>query len=284
MPTFDLHTHSSFSDGLLTPTELVIRAAKNGVTHLALTDHDEVAGLAEAHRAAKALVKHSLRVIDGIECSALWETRTLHIAGLFIDPTNPNLIAALNRVKAGRKERAVKISARLAELGISGALEGARRFVTNDDLISRAHFGRFLVADGRVRTTQLAFDRYLGRGKLAYIAPPWLSVQEVVSLIHEAGGLAVLAHPARYSLQGSELRVLLQLFKDTGGDAIEIITPSHSGDDITRFVELARYYGLAGSLGSDFHGDDEELRYDLGRCPPLPEGVTPVWSLRPESL
>ncbi len=275
----DLHSHSTASDGLLTPIDLVLRAKRQYVTHLALTDHDEIVGLAEARAAGKAC---QVTVINGVELSSLWERKTVHIVGLFLNPDNLALNTALHQVRETRHTRGKKIAEKLAALGIANAWEGANHFVTNNDLISRAHFARFLVDAGYVAHQQKAFDRYLTEGKPAFVAPPWPSIAQSVATILGAGGVAVLAHPGRYHLTQTGRRRLITEFKDCGGEAIEVFSSSHTPKDNEQFVGFAHYFGLAASLGSDFHGDHS--RFDLGEIPPLPDGLTPVWSLREEQF
>ncbi|MDR2244829.1 MAG: PHP domain-containing protein [Burkholderiales bacterium] len=274
MTIYDLHCHSTASDGTLTPTALVARAVQRGVHCLAITDHDDVSGLPEAHQAGAGT---SLRIVNGVELSSLWERRTIHIVGLFFDADAPVLQEALAAVRAARRQRAEAISHALARAGIGGALEGARRFVTNEALISRLHFARFLVDQGHVSSKQKAFNRYLGQGKPAHVSPLWPGISESIAVLHAAGGMAVLAHPGRYPLTDTAMRRLLEEFRDSGGDAIEVFSSSHTPSQNERFVEYARFYGFKASLGSDFH-DPEESYIDLGALPPLPSGLTPVWS------
>ncbi len=274
MTVYDLHCHSTASDGTLSSSALVARAARQGVHCLAITDHDDISGLAEARQAATGT---SVRLVNGVELSALWNRRTVHIVGLFFDAGSSALQEALAAVRAARHQRADAIARALAQTGIGGALEGARRFVTNEALISRTHFARFLVDRGHVSSKQKAFDRYLGQGKPAYVPPPWPALADSIGTLHAAGGIAVLAHPGRYPLTDTAMRRLLSEFRDNGGDAIEVFSSSHTPPQNERFVEYARFYGFKASLGSDFH-DPGESRIDLGALPPLPLGLVPVWS------
>ncbi|MDR2711308.1 MAG: PHP domain-containing protein [Burkholderiales bacterium] len=273
---YDLHCHSTASDGTLTPSALVARAIQRGVDYLAITDHDDTSGLAEAHQASAGT---SLSIIDGVELSTVWERRTVHVVGLFLDAASPVLQEALTAVRTARRQRGEAIAEALARAGIGGALEGARRFVTNEALISRSHFARFLVEQKHVSGKQKAFDRYLGQGKPAHVPSHWPAFSESVALLHAAGGVAVLAHPGRYPLTDTAMRRLLDDFRDCGGNAIEVFSPSHTPQQSERFIEYARFYGFKASLGSDFH-DPEESHIDLGALPPLPPGLTPVWSLQ----
>lgn len=256
------------------PAAVVERAHARGVRTLALTDHDELGGLEEARACAGAL---GIELIDGVEVSVTWRSRTVHVVGLNVDSADPQLIEGLRSNRSGRSGRAERIAARLAMLGIQGALEGAMRYVTNPDLISRAHFARFLVESGRVTGLQAAFDRYLAEGRPAYDPHEWTALSQGVAWIAAAGGIPVLAHPGRYKLDAATRRALLTEFTEAGGRAIEVVTGSHSPEEYGYWGQRAREYGLLASMGSDFHGERESYR-DLGELPPLPPGCTPVWA------
>lgn len=271
---YDLHSHSTRSDGLLQPAAVVERAAQRGVQALALTDHDEVSGLPEARTAAEA---HGIRLIDGVEVSVSWNSHTLHIVGLAVDPRNEVLAEGLRRNRSGRNERAERIAAQLETVGIPGALEGARAYVTNPELVSRTHFARFLVESGRARNTHAVFERYLGTGKPGYVPHLWASLDDALAWIRAAGGLPVLAHPGRYKLDEAERSALLGTFRDLGGVGVEVVTGSHSPDQYGYWARRAGEYGLLASTGSDFHGAGESHR-DLGDLPALPATCTPIWS------
>ncbi|HUH91657.1 MAG TPA: 3',5'-nucleoside bisphosphate phosphatase [Casimicrobiaceae bacterium] len=273
MPRYDLHSHSTHSDGLLTPPELVRRAAERGVDVLALTDHDELSGLAEAEAAAGA---SRLTFVPGTEISVTWRDLTLHVLGLRLDPSCAQLHAGLGAIRAGRAERARRIGASLAEAGIPDAYEGALAFVTSERLVSRTHFARFLVETGHVREMKDVFKRYLARGKPGYVEHAWPALSEAIGWIHSAGGRAVLAHPGRYKLSTGALRALLAEFRDRGGDGLEVLSPSHTADQVADLAAHARKLGLLASSGSDYHGPGESY-VDLGDMPELSSGVTPVW-------
>ena len=274
MRRYDLHCHSTRSDGVLTPAEVMRRAAGGGVDVIALTDHDEVAGLDEARVAAREV---GLEFIDGCEISVTWEGDTVHVVALGIDPANAALGEGLAKVRAGRDARARKIGEALERAGIHGAFEGALAYVTSERLISRTHFARFLIETGHVRDMKDAFKRYLAAGKPGYVPHAWASLAEAVAWIHGAGGQAVIAHPGRYRLTPTGLRTLTAEFRDLGGDALEVVSPSHAPAEYASFAALARSHGLKGSCGTDFHGPGES-RFDFGELPPLPAGVDPVWS------
>ncbi len=270
---FDLHSHSTYSDGVMRPDEVVSRAAQRGVKALALTDHDEVSGLAEGHVAARAA---GIELINGVEVSVTWRDHTLHVVGLCVNPVDTVLVQGLRTNRAGRTARAERMSAELERIGICGALEGARSYVTNPELVSRAHFARFLVSSGHARNTQGVFDRYLREGKPGYVPHTWASLADAIDWITAADGIPVIAHPGRYDLDESGRESLLREFKDLGGMAVEVVTGSHTADQYGYWARRAREFGLLASSGSDFHGPRESYR-DLGDLPPLPSGCVPVW-------
>jgi predicted metal-dependent phosphoesterase TrpH len=239
---------------------------------LALTDHDETGGLAEARAAA---CESNIRLIDGAELSVSWRDITLHIVALGIDPDCVELSEGLHTIRSGRTQRAQRMGDELAAAGIDDAYAGAMKFVTSERLISRTHFARFLVEAGHARDTRDCFRRYLVRGKPGYVAHQWATLAQAVGWIHAAGGQAVLAHPGRYQVEG-KTRELLADFREAGGDAIEVLSASHTPAQYTEYARYARVFGFLASSGSDFHGPGESWA-DLGDMPPLPAGVTPVW-------
>lgn len=274
MPRYDLHCHSTRSDGLLSPSEVVRRAAERGVDVLALTDHDEVAGLDEARDAARDV---GLTFVEGSELSITWRDTTVHIVALGVDPRDPALAKGLESVREGRDARARRIGASLAQAGIEDAFEGALTYVTSERLISRTHFARYLIEMGHARDMKDAFRRFLTAGKPGYVPHAWATLPQAIGWIHGAGGQAIIAHPGRYKLSGTELRTLVREFRDLGGDALEVVSPSHTSAQYDGFAALARACGLKGSCGTDFHGPGES-RFDFGELPPLPVAVDPVWS------
>ena len=273
MPRYDLHCHSTHSDGLLPPAEVVRRAASRGVEFLALTDHDETSGLAEARAAA---TDAGLHFIDGAELSVSWHDVTLHVVALGIDPGCRALQDGLTTIRTGRDQRAQRIADSLEEAGIAGAYEGAAAYVTNERLIGRTHFARFLVETGHVRDTKAAFQQYLTTGKPGYVNHTWATLPQALGWIHAAGGQAVLAHPGRYRVDAAQMRQLLGEFRDAGGDAIEVLSSSHTQAQTSEYARYARVFGLLASSGSDYHGPGESW-VDLGDMPDLPAGVVPVW-------
>ncbi len=271
----DLHAHSTRSDGLLSPADLAARAADRGVKVLALTDHDDIGGLAEARACAESA---GLTFVNGVEISVTWAATTLHIVGLCIDPEDAVLAGGLNRLRAGRAQRAKGIAAELARCGVEGSLEGARRYVTNPELVGRAHFARYLVERGFARDVSAVFRRFLASDKPGYVPHQWASLEEALGWIKSSGGFAVLAHPGRYKLPDLQRDVLFDEFKQAGGAAVEVVTGSHTPDQYLRYARYAQRFGLLASVGSDFHGPGEGYR-DLGELPALPHGCIPVWSI-----
>lgn len=270
----DLHSHSTVSDGWLEPEDLVRRAVANGTELLALTDHDELGGL---EAAAAEAARHGLRFLPGVEVSVSFEEETVHIVGLGVDPHDRTLDEALRELRSGRDLRAARIAAELDAVGIHGALEGARGFARNPALVSRAHFARHLVASGLMPDVKTVFDHYLARGKPGYVTHQWARLEDVVAWIRGAGGLAVVAHPARYRLSSAQMAHLFDRFIAAGGEGVEVVSGAHSTDEMRRYATLARQRGLLASRASDFHGVGEST-VDVGRCNPLPPDLVPVWS------
>jgi predicted metal-dependent phosphoesterase TrpH len=277
MLNIDLHCHSNVSDGMLSPAEVVARAAANGVHVLALTDHDDVAGIAAAHAAADAA---GLTLIPGVEISVSWGGQTVHVVGLRIDPTYPSLAAGLHGIRLGRIERAQRMSADLAQHGITGSYEGAFSYAANKQMLGRVHFARWLVAQGHAPDMRTAFRRFLTRGNPGYVQHQWTTLENAVGWIRASGGMAVIAHPGRYDFKARELHLLLDDFRSLGGEGIEVITGSHHPSEYGKFADLARAFGLKASRGADFHAPGEGI--DIGRLPALPHYCRPVWKNWPE--
>ena len=273
MLNIDLHCHSNISDGLLSPAALAARAHAHGVEVWALTDHDEVGGVAAARTAAQAL---GMQHISGVEISVTYASQTVHIVGLNIDETNQALLDGLAATRAGRERRARKIGEELAVAGIPGAYEGALQFVANPDLVSRTHFARFLIQQGYCADLPQVFSDYLVRGRPGWVPHNWAKLEEAVGWIRGAGGIAVVAHPGRYKYEPLAFSALLDEFKAFGGTGIEVITGSHTPQQYVEYAQVARRFGLLASRGSDFHGPGES-RVDLGSLPPLPDKLLPVW-------
>ena len=271
----DLHCHSVVSDGTLSPEALAERAKANGVELWALTDHDEIGGLQRAAAAARA---NGIHFLTGAEISVTFAEETVHIVGLGFDADDAAMVQGLHNTRGGRQQRAMEMAAGLATVGIVGAYEGALKFVGNPELISRTHFARFLVESGVCNNTSEVFRKYLTEGKPGYVPHRWASLKDAVTWITQARGVAVIAHPGRYKFTANEEYALFTEFKAHGGQAVEVVTGSHSPPEYIKYAETAKEFGLAASRGSDFHCPDES-RIDLGALPFLPGALTPVWTL-----
>ncbi|SFN75463.1 hypothetical protein SAMN05660284_02199 [Formivibrio citricus] len=270
----DLHCHSTVSDGLLPPREVVRLAHSRGCQLLALTDHDDLRGLPDAADEAARL---GLTFIPGVEISVSWGKHILHIVGLGFDPENPALKQGLESVRAGRWHRAEMMAASLEKAGIPGTLEGARKYADNPEMISRAHFARYLVEIGKAKDVRSVFFKYLKPGLPGFVEHEWARLHEAVEWITGAGGVAVLAHPGRYEMGPETLRVLLIEFKRLGGTALEVASGCHGIADVARFGRLAREFGYQASCGTDYHATNEGSR-EPGLNSDLPDGCEPVWS------
>ncbi len=270
----DLHLHSTVSDGSHSPSDLVDLLHDAGVNSFALTDHDNTAGLAEA---AQRAGHHQMQCITGVEVSVTWERKSLHIVALNFDPDNTVLQDGLASIRAIRETRAKKIGSKLAKKGIHGAYDATNKLTTNG-MITRPHFARFLTDGGWANDTQQAFDRYLGHGKPAYSSVTWVDMVEVIGWIRSAGGIAVLAHPSKYRMTASWMRRLLQVFKNVGGQAIEVVTGNCTANEINTCTGYALRYDLLASAGSDYHGPENPW-IKPGRLRPLADKLTPVWTL-----
>lgn len=270
---FDLHSHSNFSDGALAPDELVARAKARGVTALALTDHDTIAGLEIAHKAA---LNQGIDFIPGIEFSSQWGKGGVHIVGLGIDPAAPALTTAIAAQATSRERRSEAIAQRLARCGFPGALAGAQA-LAGDGTLGRPHFAQYLVNLGAVKSINAAFKKYLGTGKPADVKYQWPAMAEVIHWIHGAGGIAVLAHPAKYELTRMKLCALVDDFASAGGDGLEVISGQQTAAVTQDLAKIANNRTLYASCGSDFHAPDHPWQ-ELGGFGELPPGTRPVWN------
>lgn len=271
---FDLHSHTYFSDGALSPEALVERAKARGVSVLAITDHDTIAGVGLAHKAA---VKAGIELIAGIEFSSQWGKGGVHIVGLGVDPDSPGLQAAIKFQELARDARSQAIGERLSRAGFPGALAGAQA-LAGEGTLGRPHFAQYLVSIGAVKNINAAFKKYLGTGKPADVKYQWPLMDEVIGWIHSAGGVAVLAHPAKYELTRMKMCALVDSFAAAGGDAVEVISglqPMSLTQDLINIVNARSLYA---SCGSDFHVPDQTWQ-ELGSFGVLPDNVKPVWNL-----
>ncbi|WP_234413795.1 3',5'-nucleoside bisphosphate phosphatase [Ideonella sp. A 288] len=269
----DLHCHSTRSDGTLAPQALASRAKAGGVDLWALTDHDELGGQAAAAQAARDL---GLSWLSGVEISVTFAGETVHIVGLGFDIDDPALVEGLARTRAGRLQRARDMAEGLARVGITGAFDGAQRYVGNPGLVSRTHFARWLVETGVCSDTGAVFRRYLTPGKPGYVDHRWAGLGDAVRWITGAGGIAVIAHPGRYRFTPTEEYALFSEFKAHGGEGVEVMTGSHVLGDARKYADMATEFDLLASRGSDFHSPGES-RTDLGALPGLPDALRPVW-------
>ncbi|MGD9424908.1 RNase RNM [Pantoea sp. NSTU24] len=276
-PVYDLHSHTRASDGLLSPTALVQRAVEMRVGVLAITDHDSIAGVAEAQQ---TVIDQNLpiSVLAGAELSTLWENHEIHIVGLNIDIDHPAMVAFLAGQLACRQTRAAEIGERLAKARIPDALAGATR-LADGGIITRGHFARFLIEQGKADNMAQVFKHYLARGKTGYVPPQWCTIKQAIDAIHHSGGCAVLAHPGRYGLSAKWLKRLIAHFREAGGDAIEVAQCQQPPNERTQLAQYARDNDLAASQGSDFHQPCPWI--ELGRKLWLPAGVEPVWERFP---
>ncbi len=273
---YDLHTHSNASDGFLSPAQLVARAQAKGVTALALTDHDTLAGQAAAESAATEV---GIRLIPGIEFSTQWLGRSIHIVGLGFDTSAPSIKQGIERQSASRDERAHTIGEKLAKAGIPDAHKGAQE-IAGAAVLGRPHFAQYLVACGAVKDVASAFKRYLGAGKIGDVKQLWPEVAEAVEWITAAKGVAVLAHPDKYDMTRSKLCQLLGHFREAGGQAVEVISGKQVNTITDKLARLAGQFSLAASCGSDFHMPNQPWQ-ELGAFGKLPDFCLPVWQLLP---
>jgi predicted metal-dependent phosphoesterase TrpH len=276
----DLHCHSTVSDGTLEPGVLAQRAASQGVQLWALTDHDEIGGLREARDAA---LTAGMAWLSGCEISVSFAGETVHIVGLGFDPEDAEIREGLAATRGGRAARARQMADELAKVGIGGAYEGALKYVGNPDLISRTHFARFLVESGVCGSTHEVFRRFLTDGKPGYVEHRWASLGDAVRWITRAGGMAVIAHPARYPFSPSAEYALFSEFVAHGGRGVEVMTGAHNAAEQVKYADMALEFGLLASRGSDFHAPGES-RIELGSLPDLPGRLTPVWEALAERI
>ncbi|BED95940.1 RNase AM [Escherichia fergusonii] len=272
---YDLHSHTTASDGCLTPEALVHRAVEMRVGTLAITDHDTTAAIAPA-REEISRSGLALNLIPGVEISTVWENHEIHIVGLNIDIAHSAMSEFLAQQTERRNQRAQLIAERLEKAQIPGALEGAQR-LAQGGAVTRGHFARFLVECGKASSIADVFKKYLARGKTGYVPPQWCTIEQAIDVIHHSGGKAVLAHPGRYNLSAKWLKRLVAHFAEHHGDAMEVAQCQQSPNERTQLATLARQHHLWASQGSDFHQPCPWI--ELGRKLWLPAGVEGVWQL-----
>lgn len=271
---YDLHCHSTASDGGLKPADLINLACKQKIKTLALTDHDTTNGLAIAKTTAEEV---GIQLVPGIEISASWSNKCFHIVGLDIDPDHPTLQEGLKGLQEMRCKRAELIADKLEKYGAGKNIAAQVITAADGGMITRTHFAQYLVKQGYKKNLKDIFKHFLVRGKPGYVATKWAALEDTITWINDAGGVAVVAHPMRYKLSASWMRRFLSAFKSAGGKGVEVVCGSNSDQDTYNTAVLARRYDLAGSVGSDFHSH-ENSRITLGNLPPLPQGIEPIWS------
>ncbi|MDN2486651.1 5'-3' exoribonuclease [Kosakonia sacchari] len=270
---YDLHSHTTASDGLLSPEQLVHRAVEMRVGTLAITDHDTTDAIPAA-RAEIVRAGLDLQLISGVEISTVWENHEIHIVGLNIDIDHPALRTFLQAQSERRVQRAKLIAERLEKAHILDAWEGAQRLAQGAN-VTRGHFARFLVEQGKASNIADVFKKYLARGKTGYVPPQWCTIEQAIDVIHHSGGTAVMAHPGRYNLSAKWLKRLLAYFAQCGGEAMEVAQCQQAPNERTQLAAYARQFGLLASQGSDFHQPCPWI--ELGRKLWLPAGVEGVW-------
>lgn len=274
---FDLHSHTFYSDGMLSPADLLARAIERKVDVLAITDHDTLLGLAPAH-AAIAEQQLPLQLVNGVEISTSWYEFEIHIVGLAINPVDPQLQQRLASQQERRLERAREMARRLTKHNVPDCLDAVLA-LANGGAVTRTHFARHLMQIGKASSMAGVFKHYLARGKAGYVPNNWVSLAEAVQWIHDAGGIAVLAHPLRYNLNGKWLTKLMREFAAVGGDAAEVascqLTPVQKRD----VWALCQQFGLVASQGSDFHQPTDWS--DLGRGLYLTDDIRTIWQQFP---
>ncbi|MEH6469922.1 MAG: PHP domain-containing protein [Halopseudomonas sp.] len=273
LPAIDLHSHTTASDGGLSPTELVEMAAAKGLQYLAITDHDTCQGLDEARLAAK---QQGVQLVAGIELSTTWANSGIHVVGLGIDDKHPAMLEAVSEQTQARARRSVEIDQLLQQRGMTGVMERARQFSSGDSL-GRPHFARAMVELGYVETEPEAFNRYLGSGKAGDVRCHWPTLAKVVGWIVDAGGVAVVAHPLKYDLNWTRLRLMLADFVKAGGGGLEVSYGGENPNRVIDLVRLAQSFNLKMSVGSDFHRPEFHWTA-LGKYPPLKGDIDPVWT------
>jgi len=262
MKTIDLHVHSTYSDGTLTPEELVILAKKQGLSAMALTDHDTIVGVAEAVEAGS---KYNIEIIPGIELSAAYGSKEIHIVGLYVDYKDKAFNDALEQLRDIRNERNIKIIEKFKEKGIKISFNEMKQLYGNA-VITRAHFADYLLAKGYIKSRSEAFERYIGENGPCYISREKLTPEDTIKLITAAHGVPILAHPTLYHLGNSEMDKLLKYLCKVGLKGIEAIYSTYSIGEELQIKKLARENHLIISGGSDFHGTNKPyLNLGTGR-------------------
>ena len=269
----DLHNHSYFSDGFLSPREIVRLARDANCDLFALTDHDSTNGIVEAKSEADKL---GINLINGVEISAFWRNSAIHIVGLGIDIDNDELQTGLEFNQALRKERAEKIALGLWRSGIKDALEKAQ-MLSGGHMLTRTHFAQMLIQEGYCKDMKSVFRRYLTGRKPGGVGVEWKGFEEVIKWIQSAGGKALIAHPFRYRMTHSKIKKMLNDFKLASGDGFEVVNANSSAEEISLGNQWIEEYDLLASVGSDFHGWPNQ-RVQIGNIADLPNASRAIWS------
>lgn len=268
----DLHNHSYYSDGVLSPSEVVSLAKEQGCDIFALTDHDTTDGIVEAKVEADKL---GLDFIAGVEVSAMWSNMTIHILGLGVDAENEVLQAGLKQHQDFRQLRAEKMARGLAGAGIVGAMEKVKK-IAKTDMITRTHFAQMLIQEGVCKDMKSVFRRYLTGKKPGGVKGEWAPYDEVISWIHDAGGKAVLAHPFRYRMTQTKIKRMLSNLAECGLDGVEVVTAHSSEEEIMLMNKWAKEHNLLASVGADYHGWSNQ-RVEIGKLQDLPDKDIAIW-------
>lgn len=268
----DLHNHSYYSDGVLSPSEVVKLGHEAGCDLFSLTDHDTTDGLDEAVKAADGL---SMKLVTGVEISAFWRNMTIHIVGLDVDVDSDILQKGLRYNQLLRSERAEKIALGLRRAGIADAMEKTQA-LSKTPMLTRTHFAQMLIQEGYCKDMKSVFRRFLVGKKPGGTRVEWKEYDEVIGWIHAAGGRAVIAHPFRYRMTNTKIKKMLLDFKEAGGDAMEVITATSTPDEISWSEQWASEFNLLSSCGSDYHGWPNQ-RIQMGRLADLPESSNEIW-------
>jgi len=269
----DLHNHSHFSDGFLSPREVVRLASYESCDLFSLTDHDTTNGISEAKSEANKL---GLNLINGVEISAFWRNTAIHILGLGIDIDNDMLQTGLESNQTLRNDRAKKIALGLRQSGIKDPLEKAQK-ISGGHMLTRTHFAQMLINEGYCKDMKSVFRRYLTGRKPGGVIVEWKGFDEVINWIHSAGGKALIAHPFRYRMTHIKIKKMLKDFKENNGDGIEIVNANSSSEEIVLGNKWSEDHDLLTSCGSDFHGWPNQ-RVQIGNLTELPNTKRAIWS------
>lgn len=270
----DLHNHTYASDGSLSPLELVALAVERGVDELAITDHDSVAGVLALREQAHDF---DIKIVEGVEISAGWGKHTLHIVGLNIDPEHAGLTSFLKSQQQKRHSRALEMAHKMQKAGVEQAVSDVETMLREQNMVCRTHLAQYLLDQGVVNNFANAFKKYLAKGGKAFVKDDWFELEDAIAIIKQAGGVTVLAHPTRYKMGSNQLHELVQAFQKMGGEGIEVCYPNIHPGKKNLLANWVQKYNLLASQGSDFHSPDKPWAL-LGKFPPMPDNVTPVWT------